>query len=127
MSVFFLATACYRIAPLMSRWSKLCRLTEQTAMISFLCEKNFTRRRSYRITACPRPSILYKGSKISGKSSPAYMEGCHSLGTIYRSGLAGSIVTVARIEGKIFKTIKKAEAHGLELVRQCVDERWAEL
>ena len=49
------------------------------------------------------------------------------LGTIYRSGLAGSIVTVARIEGKIFKTIKEAEAHGLELVRQCVDERWAEL
>ena len=71
--------------------------------------------------------ILYKGYKISGESSPSYGEGCHSLGTVYRNGLAGSIVQVARIEGKIFKTMKEAEAHGLELARQWVDKRSAEL
>ena len=72
--------------------------------------------------------ILYKGYKISGQSSPSYMEGCHSLGTVYRNGLAGSIVEVARIEGKIFKTMKEAEAHGLELAREWVDQKtgWRE-
>jgi hypothetical protein len=44
-------------------------------------------------------------------------EGCHSLGTVYRNGRAGSIVQVARIEGKIFKTMKEAEAHGLEMAK----------
>ena len=46
------------------------------------------------------------------------MEGCHSLGTVYRNSLAGSIIEVARIEGKIFKTMKEAEAHGLELANE---------
>ena len=41
--------------------------------------------------------------------------------------LASSIVEVARIEGKIFKMMKDAEAHGLELARQWVDKRRAEL
>jgi hypothetical protein len=54
------------------------------------------------------------------------MEGCHSLGTVYRSRRAGSLVEVARIEGKIFKTIKEAEAHGLELAKEWVDKRLAE-
>ena len=71
--------------------------------------------------------ILYKGYKISGESSPSFMEGCHSLGTVYRNGLAGSIVEVARIEGKIFKTMTEAEAHGLELAKEWVDKRWAGL
>lgn len=72
--------------------------------------------------------ILYKGYKISGQSSPSYMEGCHSLGTVYRNGLAGSIVEVARIEGKIFETMKEAEAHGLELAREWVEQKtgWRE-
>ena len=43
------------------------------------------------------------------------------------NGLAGSLVEVARIEGKIFRTMKEAEAHGLELARQWVDKRWAGL
>ena len=71
--------------------------------------------------------ILYKGYKISGESSPSYMERCHSLGTVYRDGLAGSIVEIARIEGKIFKTMKEAEAHGLELAKEWVDKRRPEL
>ena len=71
--------------------------------------------------------ILYKGYTISGESLPSYMEGCHSFGTVYRNSRAGSIVEVARIEGKIFKTMKEAEAHGLELARQWVDKRSAEL
>ena len=71
--------------------------------------------------------ILYKGYKISGESSPSYMGGCHSLGTVYRNGLAGSIVEIARIEGKIFKTMTEAEAHGLELAKEWVDKRLAEL
>jgi hypothetical protein len=37
------------------------------------------------------------------------------------------IVEVARIEGKIFKTMTEAEAHGLELAKQWVDKRRAEL
>jgi hypothetical protein len=56
-----------------------------------------------------------------------YMSGCESLGTVYRNGRAGSIVEVARIEGKIFKTMKEAEAHGLELAREWVDKRYSEV
>lgn len=41
--------------------------------------------------------LEYKGFKISGSSTPMYME------------------------GKIFKTMKEAEAHGLELAREWVD------
>jgi hypothetical protein len=63
--------------------------------------------------------ILYMGYKISGESSPSYSEGCHSPGTVYRKGPAGSIVQVARIDGKIFKTMQEAEAHGLELAKEC--------
>jgi hypothetical protein len=67
--------------------------------------------------------LEYKGFKISGDSIPMYMQGCESLGTVYRNGRAGSIIEVARIEGKIFKTMKEAEAHGLELAREWVDKR----
>jgi hypothetical protein len=44
---------------------------------------------------------------------------------VYRNGRAGSIIEVARIEGKIFKTMKEAEAHGLELARDWVDRKGA--
>jgi hypothetical protein len=67
--------------------------------------------------------ILYKGYKISGQSSPSYIEGCHSLGTVYRNGRAGSIIEVARIEGRIFQTMKEAEEHGLQLAKEWVDRR----
>ena len=30
----------------------------------------------------------------------------------------------ARIDGKIFQTMKEAEGHGLELAREWVDRRW---
>lgn len=40
---------------------------------------------------------------------------------------AGSIIEVARIEGKIFKTMKEAEAHGLELAREWVNKRCSEI
>jgi hypothetical protein len=39
--------------------------------------------------------------------------GCESLGTLYRDGRADSIIELAGIEGKIFETMKKAEAHEL--------------
>ena len=55
------------------------------------------------------------------------MGGCHSLGTVYQNGLAGSIVEVARIERRIFKTMTEAEAHGSELAKEWVDKRWAGL
>jgi hypothetical protein len=71
--------------------------------------------------------LEYKGFKISGSSVPTYSEGCHSRGSVCRPGRAGSIIEVARIEGKIFKTMKEAEAHGLELARQWVDKRCSEL
>jgi hypothetical protein len=38
-----------------------------------------------------------------------------------------SIKPVARIEGKIFKTMEEAEAHGLELAKEWVDRRRSEL
>jgi hypothetical protein len=47
------------------------------------------------------------------------------LGTVYRNGRAGSIIEVARIDGKIFKTMKEAEAHGLELAREWIDSQAA--
>jgi hypothetical protein len=56
-----------------------------------------------------------------------YMDGCESLGTVYIDGRLGSIFEVARIKGKIFKTMEEAEAHGLELAREWVDKRCSEL
>ena len=68
--------------------------------------------------------IQYKGFKISGSSFPMFMSGCKSLGTVYRNGRTGSMIEVARIEGKLFETMKEAEDHGLELAREWVDRRW---
>ena len=70
--------------------------------------------------------LEYKGYKISGTSTPIYMEGCELRGSVFKPARAGSIIELARIEGKIFKTIKEAEAHGLELAKEWVDKRWAE-
>ena len=68
--------------------------------------------------------IQYKGFKIDG-TSIAIMSGFESLGTVYRNGgRAGSMIEVAQIKGKIFDTIKEAEAHGLELAREWVDRKW---
>jgi hypothetical protein len=39
----------------------------------------------------------------------------------------GSIVQVAWIEGKIFNTMREAEAHGLDLAKEWVDKRWGGL
>jgi hypothetical protein len=44
--------------------------------------------------------LEYQGFKIAGSSIPMYMEGCESLGTVYKPGRAGSIIEVARIEGR---------------------------
>ena len=52
------------------------------------------------------------------------MAGWESLGTVYRNGRTGSMIEVARIDGKIFQTMKEAEDHGLELAREWVDRRW---
>jgi hypothetical protein len=38
-----------------------------------------------------------------------FMSGCESLGTVYRNDQTGSIIEIARIEGKIFETMKEAE------------------
>ena len=51
------------------------------------------------------------------------MEGCESRGSVCKPGRADSIIEVARIEGKIFNTMKEAEAHRLELAREWVDRR----
>ena len=56
--------------------------------------------------------LEYKGFKIAGSSIPMYR-------------LNGSIVEVARIKGKIFKTMKEAEAHGLDLAKEWVDNQTA--
>jgi hypothetical protein len=71
--------------------------------------------------------LEYKGYKISGESIPMYMEGCESRGSVCKPGRGSSIIEVARIEGKIFNTMKEAEAHGLVLARECVDKRRSEL
>ena len=65
-----------------------------------------------------RPIVIqYKGFKIGGSSIPMFMSGCEALGIVYRNGRTGSMIEVARIEGKIFERMKEAEAHGLELAR----------
>jgi hypothetical protein len=72
-----------------------------------------------------RPIVIqYKGFKIGGSSIPMFMSGCESLGTVYRNGRTGSMIEVARIEGKIFETMKEADVHGLELAREWVDRKW---
>jgi hypothetical protein len=67
--------------------------------------------------------LEHKCFRISGNSTPIYMEGCESRGSVCKPARAGSVIEVARIEGKIFKTMKEAEAHGLELAREWVDAR----
>jgi hypothetical protein len=67
--------------------------------------------------------LEYKGFKISGTYTPIYMEGCESRGSVFKPARAGSIIEVARIGGKTFKTMKEAEAHGLELAREWVDRQ----
>jgi hypothetical protein len=67
--------------------------------------------------------LEYKGFKISGTSTPIYMEGCESCGSVFKPARAGSVIEVARIEGKAFKTIKEAEEHGLELAIEWVDSK----
>jgi hypothetical protein len=49
------------------------------------------------------------------------MEGSESLGSVYKPSRNGSVIEVARIEGKMINTMKEAEAHGLELARKWVD------
>jgi hypothetical protein len=44
-------------------------------------------------------------------------------GSVCKPDRAGSIIEVARIEGKIFKTMKEAETHGLELAIEWVDSK----
>ena len=50
-----------------------------------------------------------------------FTSGCELLATVYKPGRSGSIIEVARIEGKIFRTMKEAKAHGLELAQEWVD------
>ena len=69
--------------------------------------------------------LEYEGFKISGSSTPMYMEGCESLGSVCKPHHNGSVIEVARIAGKIFNRMKEAEAHGLELGRQWVDTQTA--
>ena len=71
--------------------------------------------------------LEYKGFKISGTSTPIYMKGCESRGSVFKAARAGSIIELVRVEGKIFKTMKEAEAHGLELAREWVDRKCLEV
>jgi hypothetical protein len=69
--------------------------------------------------------LQYKGYMISGCSVPMYMQGCQSRGSVCKAGRAGSVIELERIDGKVFKTTKEAEAHGLELAREWVDRKTA--
>jgi hypothetical protein len=69
----------------------------------------------------------YKGYMISGCSIPMHMHGCQSRGSVCKAGRTGSVIELERIEGKIFKTTKEAEAHGLELALEWVDKRCSEV
>jgi hypothetical protein len=39
-------------------------------------------------------------------------------GSVCKAARAGSIIEVARIEGKIFKTMKEVAAHGFEIAKE---------
>jgi hypothetical protein len=69
--------------------------------------------------------LQYKGYMISGCSIPIYTKGCQSRGSVCRAGRSGSVIELQRIDGKMFKTRKEAEAHGLELAREWVDRKTA--
>jgi hypothetical protein len=69
--------------------------------------------------------LQYKGYMISGCSVPMYMQGCQSRGSVCKAGRAGSVIELERIDAKVFKTTKEAEAHGLELAREWVDRKTA--
>jgi hypothetical protein len=55
------------------------------------------------------------------------MEGCHSLGTIYRKGRAGSIIEGRTDRGKDLRNEEEAEEHGLQLAKEWVDRRRSEV
>jgi hypothetical protein len=55
------------------------------------------------------------------------MHGCQSRGSVCKAGRAGSVIELERIDGRIFKTPKEAEAHGLKLAREWVDKTYLEL
>jgi hypothetical protein len=69
--------------------------------------------------------LQYKGYMISGCSIPIYTKGCQSRGSVCRAGRSGFVIELQRIDGKMFKTRKEAEAHGLELAREWVDRKTA--
>ena len=90
------------------------------------CQKEFSKpvRKVFRDNLCCE---RLNCSRIKASSSPAAPLRCtwrmRIVGTVYRNGCAGSIIEVVRIEGKIFMTMKEAEAHGLELAKEWVDKR----
>ena len=62
--------------------------------------------------------LEYKGFKISGTSTPIYMERMRVAWLCFQIRPSRfKVIEVARIEAKIFKTMKEAEAHGLVLAR----------
>jgi hypothetical protein len=67
--------------------------------------------------------LEYNASRYPAPPLPMYMEGCESRGSVFKPARAGLIIKLARIEGKIIKTIKKAQAHGLELAIEWVDSK----
>jgi len=70
--------------------------------------------------------LEYKGYKSAARIDSYVHGGMRIVWLRFKPGRAGSIIEVARIEGKIFETMKEAEAHGLELAKEWVDKRWAD-
>ena len=71
--------------------------------------------------------ILYKGYKNQWRIESIVYERMPFVWNRLGNGPGGSIIEVARLEGKIFPTMKEAEEHGLELAKKWVDRRRSEV
>ena len=56
--------------------------------------------------------IQYRGFKVTSSSTPMLMSGGSRLEPLPRTAAQGVMIEIARIERKLFETMKEAEAHG---------------
>jgi hypothetical protein len=72
----------------------------------------------------PLTAYKYKAHFIGAWARPELINGCTSIGIVYRRNQLGSMIQVERIEGRLFETKEQAEQHGLELCKEWLDKQF---
>jgi hypothetical protein len=66
----------------------------------------------------------YRGYIITAWARPELANGSTSVGIVYKGGPLGSIIQIQILEGNLFETKEDAEAHGVELCKQWIDQQF---